>query len=278
MKAALTRALLFVSGLMLIAWGMLPSGAVVSAAPLLNVTEVPTSEPPTPTPAPPTPTEIGQLTPGPTTPPAPSPTSPAPTAPPAETPPPDRPRSTATPTATPIPPTPTPSPVPASPADPSITKSVSPATANVGDTVEYTLLVTNLGGTTATGVVVNDTLPSFLTVGGASASRGEVSLSGQSVQVRIGDLAPGETVTITISATVNAQAVAPNNRNLAIVASDTPDANPNNNQASVPLDTVPVPVTLPSTGNDGRHPLAPVALLLGLALVVASFVVRRRAA
>ncbi len=269
MKAALTRALLFIAGLTLIAWGMLPSATTsVGAAPLLVVTETTTGEPSTPTSEPsPTATEIGGLTPLPTD---------TATPPPEDTPRPDRPRPTATPTA--LPPTPTPEPTASIPADPAISKSVSPGSAMVGDSVEYTIIVTNLGGTVATGVVVDDTLPAFLSPTGATSTRGEVSVSGQSVRVTIGDLNPGEVVTITVTATVVAPATPPNNRNLAIVTSTSPDANPDNNQASVPVDTIDAPATLPDTSDEERLLLPVAALLLGLLLVAASLWMHLKAA
>lgn len=268
MKVALTRVLLVMAGLALIGWGLLPQTTLsVEAAPAFAVTETPTGEPPTPTPPPPTATLEPTLTPVP-------PTS---TPPPEDTPRPDRPRPTATPTLTPVPPSPTPQAPGGPPADPAISKSVSPGTARVGDSVEYTIVVTNLGGALAQGVTVNDSLPGFLRPTGVSTSKGEASLSGQSVSVNIGDLAPGETVTISVRATVVAPAVPPNNRNLATVTSTSPDSNPSNNQASVPLDTL-APVTLPNTSDAGNRALMVAALLLGLVLVAASLGLHRRAA
>lgn len=281
MKAALSRALMFVAGLALLGWGMLPAGAVsVGAAPLLLVTETSSAEPPTPTPDTPVPTatrEVGELTPGPTN--TPAPTSTTPPEPPSEPPPDDdESNDTAVPTATPVPATPTATPAAAAPADPAISKSVSPGTARVGDSVTYTINVTNLGGSVATDVTVEDSLPAILRPTGVTSSKGEASLSGQTVRVTIGDLAPGETVTITVQATVVAQPAAPNNRNLATVSSSSPDANLDNNQASVPLDPAVVPAVLPTTGDAGQGlgPLA--AMLLGLTLIAASVLVRRRAA
>lgn len=283
MKAALLRVLLFCTGLALVMWAALPAvDTPAVAAPSFLVTETPPTEPPTLTP---TATEIA---------PAPSITpvqSPSSTPPPADTatpeePPPDRPRATATPTlpveaatATALP---TASPTPGGPggpvADPAIEKSVSPSKAVVGQRVVYTITVTNLGSGTATGVRVDDTLPSFVQPTGVSTTRGQASLNGQSVQVLIGDLAPGETVTITIEATVVAPA--PNdNRNLATVTSETPDSNPDNNQASVPLETD-GPSSLPNTGveEEARAPMLVLLLgVLGLALIGASIVVTHRA-
>lgn len=280
MRATLTRTLLFVAGLALLGWGMLPAGTIsVGAAPRLLITEIPSAEPPTPVP----PTDIPRPTatsepvpapsPVPTNPPAPTSTSPA-------QPPPDAPDNgnPSTPTATPVPATPTAAPTAAAPADPAISKSVSPSTARVGDSVTYTIIVTNLGGSTATGVTVEDTLPAILSPSGVTTSRGEASLSGQTVRVTIGDLAPGETVTITVQAKVVAQPAPPNNRNLATVSSTSPDGNPDNNQASVPLDPAVIPAVLPTTGDAGQDSWPLAAVLLGLTLIAASLLMRRRAA
>lgn len=260
MKAAPARALLFMVGLMLIGWGIAPFRVgPVAAAPLMLVTETGTAEPASPT-----------VTSTPANPPPPGATD-TPTATPAEPAdgPGDRDRtSTPTPTAAPSA-TPTATPPPAGPGpDPAISKSVSPASAIVGDTVTYTMLVTNLGGAPASGVVVEDTLPGFLLPLEATVSRGGATISGQRVRAEIGDLAPGETVELRVTARVIAPAAAPNNLNLAIVSSGSPDDNPANNQASVPLDAV-GPASLPSTG-EAESALPLLATALGLALVAGS--------
>lgn len=309
MKIALLRALLCCAGLALLSWAVLPSAVTpATAAPRFAVTETSTAEPPTPTPIPsatlppappspppPTATEIGG---GPPPPPA-SPTlETAPTSPPEEPPPDDSDDDgpTATPSTAPGGPTATPSPVagvvtptvalPAlSPtaggaggplADPAITKSVSPAVAQVGQRVVYTISVTNLGTGSAAGVRVDDTLPSFVRPVEVTTTRGQASISGQSVQVLIGDLAPGETVTISVTATVVAPAPA-SNRNLATVSSDTPDGNPSNNQASIPLETD-GPTSLPNTGDEGQGGASALILMLGLALLGAGIFLNGRPA
>lgn len=284
MKSARVRALLFVAGMALIVWSVVLRQSVpVAAAPNMLITETPTSEPPTPTQRP-TDAPISSPTPPPPTntpaPPTNTPTAPPP--PPTSTPePPDdgnrEPRPTATstplPTATPtVAPTLTPGPGP----DPAVTKSVNPPSAIVGQTVVYTIQVTNLGGAPATGVVVEDTLPSFLSIVDATATRGTVTTSGQTVRVEIGDLAPGETVEVRISARVTAPSAAPNNVNLAVVTSTSPDTNPDNNRASVPLDAG-RPATLPNTAEEPWSPLPIAATILGLALIAASLLMRRSA-
>jgi uncharacterized repeat protein (TIGR01451 family) len=283
MKAAPARTLLIVLGFLLVGWGIAPRQITpAAAAPRMLVTETPPIEPPTSTPLPPTNTPEPPTN----TPLPPTVTVPVTPVPPSSTPlpPTEIPRDeggdepsepTATPTSTPLAaPTATAGP-PAPAADPAISKSVSPAAAVVGDTVTYTILVTNQGGAPASGVVVEDTLPAFLAAGEVSASRGQVSVSGQTVRVEIGDLAAGETVEIRVRATVTAAPAAPNNRNLAVVSSSSPDANPDNNQASVPLETI-VPAALPRT-SAASNMLPALATILGLALIAASALVRRRA-
>jgi uncharacterized repeat protein (TIGR01451 family) len=271
--------MLMVLGLLLIGWGMSPrQSTLVSAAPLLLVTETPPVDPASPTPVPPTATVAITPVP-PTNTPAPPTDTPLPATNtpivPTDAPPRDREgqQPTATPTATPLlvaTATVTPT-LPA--ADPAISKSVSPASAIVGQSVTYTILVVNQGGSPASGVVVEDTLPAFLAIGEVSATRGQVTVSGQTVRVEIGDLAAGETVEIRVNARVTAPAAAPNNTNLAVVSSTSPDANPDNNRASVPLDAL-APAALPTTsGDESALPL--VATALGIALVIASFAVRR---
>ena len=53
-----------------------------------------------------------------------------------------------------------------------VSKSVSDATPNVGDTVTFTVTLSNQGPNTATGVIVQDLLPAGLTFVSATASQG----------------------------------------------------------------------------------------------------------
>jgi LPXTG-motif cell wall-anchored protein len=98
------------------------------------------------------------------------------------------------------------------------------------------------------------------------------------VRVTIGDLAPGETVTITITARVVATAKPPNNSNIATVSSGSPTDDPGNNSSSVSLITEAAPpARLPNTGSpDGPDPLLLAAF--GLGLIVLSLLARRRKA
>lgn len=128
----------------------------------------------------------------------------------------------------------------------------------------------------ATGVVVEDTLPDFLAIVSATADRGEVTVSSNTVRVIIGELAPGESIAVRVVARVTQAPAPPNNQNLAIVSSESPDANLDNNRASVALGSPP-PVTLPGTSSTGAGMLPALATMLGLMLIAGSLLVRRRA-
>ncbi len=84
--------------------------------------------------------------------------------------------------------------------DVTIAKGVSDAAPEGGDQVTYTLTVTNQGTAPATGVVVRDDLPSGVTY--VSSSPG-CSIAGSVLTCAVGDLAPGESVSLEIVATVN---------------------------------------------------------------------------
>ncbi len=87
-----------------------------------------------------------------------------------------------------------------------ITKTASTPTAVPGQTVTYTLTVTNTGQTPYTGAAVTDPLAGVLDDaaydGDAAATAGTVSYAAPNL-TWTGDLAPGDSVTITYTATVN---------------------------------------------------------------------------
>lgn len=245
----------FVVALMLLA-GIQGGARQTSAAPLLAVTGTPT-EPPTRTPSP-------------------------------------RPTATATPGTQPTN-TPKPTSKPSKKvADPSIAKSASPGQARIGDGVTFTITVTNEGNETAKDVTVSDSLADYLDLLGVSASRGDVATNGKTVTVTIGDLAPGEVVTITISTRVNERAQPPTGRNGATVTTSSPGDDPSNNSAEATFTivveptppptlaptAVPTPVTpaaLPRTGDgDGALSTVSVAGAIGVLALALSLLVRRR--
>jgi len=267
LRVATSRVILFFTGLTLLMAALLMSlaGPVV-AAPHMLITETPPIEPPTRTSVPAdTPTSVS-----------------IPTSTPLPAPPPasggggdEQPEDTPTPTETPSP-TSTPV-VQIQIADPSITKVANVATAQVGDTVTFSIIVTNQGNATASDVVVEDSLPGFLSLNGVNATRGVVNVSGATIRVTIGDLAPGEVVTITVTAQITASAEPPNNTNVATVSTSSSTDNPANNSGSVGLIISQPPKRMPNT-SDQNNLLLPALLVLGLGLIGASLFTRRRQA
>jgi len=112
-------------------------------------------------------------------------------------------------------------------ADLAITKTVNNPTPNVGANVVFTVTVTNHGPSGATGVTVNDQLPSGYAYVSHTASQGTYT-SGTGVWA-VGSLANGASATLTLTATVQASG---NYTNTASVTAATADPNPANNSAS----------------------------------------------
>jgi uncharacterized repeat protein (TIGR01451 family) len=88
-------------------------------------------------------------------------------------------------------------------ADLSLTKSVVQSTYKAGDTVTYTLTVTNSGPYDANTVVVTDTYPSQLTYSSCTAPGGSCGQQGGSVVTNYSTLAANSSATITITGTLN---------------------------------------------------------------------------
>jgi uncharacterized repeat protein (TIGR01451 family) len=135
--------------------------------------------------------------------------------------------------------------------DLAITKSNSPDPVTVGDTIAYTIAITNLSASAASNVVVTDTLPSGLTVTSCVSASGAGSCSGDNAARTIAypSLNVDEADTITIEATVNCDV--PNNTvlsNSATITATENDPNAGNNtglSTTTVINSAPVP-TCPS--------------------------------
>lgn len=116
-------------------------------------------------------------------------------------------------------------------ADLSVSKVVNQPTPNEGDTIVYTVAVTNNGPSNATGVQLADLLPPGVTYASSGVSQGVYSnLTGL---WNIGNLSNSLSATLLITATVNNGTAGQTITNTAsIIASDQGDPNPGNNSAS----------------------------------------------
>ncbi len=132
--------------------------------------------------------------------------------------------------------------VPEALADLAISKVASVASPNVGDTVTFTVNVTNLGPNTATGVVVNDAVPNGYTVTSSVPSTGT---SYASPTWTIGSLALNATATLTINSRVNSSG---SYVNTATVSSSSSDPVSDNNSATA--DATPTYLALTKTTSD----------------------------
>jgi len=126
-------------------------------------------------------------------------------------------------------------------ADFSITKAVGNSTAKAGDTVTYTLTVTNVGDP-ATSVTVTDNFPTALTFVSCSAPGGSCAVQGAAVVATYSSFAANSSQTITITGTLKsgfARGTVISN-DASVQASSPTDPDTTNNSASVSF-TVIVP-------------------------------------
>lgn len=156
----------------------------------------------------------------------------------------------------PPPPPPPPPPGPGNPppaappavniADPEITKRGDQTLALPGDSVTFTLTVTNAGNSAAPNVTVSDPLPDPLIVISAAQTQGTHTTSGNTVTFAVGTVNPGQVITLTVVSRVRGNAVTP----MDIINTATlswPGGPPRSGNAIIRITRA----TLPSTG---EHP------------------------
>lgn len=76
---------------------------------------------------------------------------------------------------------------------------------SAGDLVRFTIEVTNRGNLAATQAVIEDQLPRYLNVVTVETTLGIPSVWDNLVSVRVGRIAPGQTVTVTIDCIAGAE-------------------------------------------------------------------------
>jgi len=158
-------------------------------------------------------------------------------------------------------------------ADLGITKAVNNTAPRYGETVKFTLVVTNLGPDTAVNVLVTDLLPAGLQFVSASSSNYDPA-SGIWI---VGSLANGAVATLEIIAKVIASDVTITN--VATVTSDIYDPNLSNNKGSVTIKVAKKPT--PKPPKPGEIPMQPTGTLLCLMVfatlaIISGFAVSRK--
>jgi uncharacterized repeat protein (TIGR01451 family) len=146
-------------------------------------------------------------------------------------------------------------------ADLSISQSVTPSSPRVGDSVTYTLTVTNNGPQSATNVVLTDTLPASVNLLSASSS---CLIAGPVVTCNLGTLANGASSTVILVANVVTEGSITNS---AGVTSDVTDSVAANDTASVLI------LAAPFGNSDSDIPTLPEwgAILMAMLLMGAAF-------
>jgi large repetitive protein len=147
--------------------------------------------------------------------------------------------------------------------DLSIAKTPSATTVAAGQTLDYTIVVTNHGPSTATSVTMTDTLPAGYALLSATPTQGTCGSSANTVTCSLGTLANGASATITLHGTATTPGQLSNTATTAAAESDSVSTN---NTASA---TISVVADIPTLGEWAL-------LLLGAMLAIAGALVLRR--
>jgi len=129
------------------------------------------------------------------------------------------------------------------PADLSLTKTASSLTPRVGESIVFSVVVSNAGPGAASGVAVSDTLPTGYGYLGSLSSAG--SFDAATGRWAVGDLAGLEQATLLITATVRASGLYTNYAEIAASSRYDPDSTPGDHSADQDDDDTVAPSPLP---------------------------------
>jgi uncharacterized repeat protein (TIGR01451 family) len=137
-------------------------------------------------------------------------------------------------------------------ADLAVSKTVDNPNPKEGETLLYTVVITNNGPDNAAGVIISDTLPVSLTFSGAGPTQGDYdSLAGT---WQVGDLAAGDSASLKLSAAIQTGTIGRIITNTAAIsAADQSDADVSNNTADAVIKVSNADLALTKTV-DQAHP------------------------
>jgi uncharacterized repeat protein (TIGR01451 family) len=142
---------------------------------------------------------------------------------------------------------------PVVPPDMAVGMTGAPATITVGQTVTYTLNVTNLGPVWATNAALTNTLPANLSLAGVTAPPGVTYTNNGNVLIfNLGFMTNGQTAVVTITATALSLGPA---ANVGVVGDSLVDSNFANNTAQVVTAVVGPDMALGMTGSPSSVPV-----------------------
>lgn len=133
-------------------------------------------------------------------------------------------------------------------ADLSVVKTITPDPAVAGHEVTWTITVTNLGHSPASGVVATDAVPSTVTGLTFGGSHGSACVAGTPVRCNFGVLQPNDVRTFTITGTLAASATG-QLENTVTVESGTPDPSTDNNSSTSTTDIINADLVIKKTNH-----------------------------
>lgn len=140
-------------------------------------------------------------------------------------------------------------------ADDYLSMIASPTNLTVGENANVSIGITNYGPYISSNVVVSDSIPLGFALISSNATSGTLSLSGQTLNWTLGNLAVGGSaqLNMALQATVQGQAI-----NSASTTSATPDLNPADGSAQVSLNVLQSspPAISGATGSGGKFKLS----------------------